>query len=342
MFLPLLVSLLSLIFGHDEAELLFAGDAMMHQAQLDAAKQADGSYDFSEYFTEIQPYVTSADYAVVNLETPVSAGQHYSGYPCFNAPESYIDALTEAGFDLFLTANNHTLDRHDKGLRATIDALDSRNLDHIGTYRTVAERDSILPYIRRINDISVGFLNCTYGTNGITPGPEVVVDYIDRARLRRDVEALRNAGAEIIVACVHWGVEYKLLPHPAQESLARYLSDELGVELVIGGHPHVVQPIHCDYAANRLICYSLGNFISNMKTRDTRGGAMLRICLRRGDDGQVRIADATYRLIYTEPPGAGHGFRLVWPDESSDPRAAAFAKAARLLFNTHNTAVRER
>lgn len=342
LFLPLVVSLLSLLFGHDEAELLFAGDAMMHQAQLDRARRTDGTYDFSDCFARIQPYVTSADYAVVNLETPVSARHRFSGYPCFNAPASYIDALADAGFDMFLTANNHTLDRRDSGLRATLDALDSRRLDHIGTYRHHAERDSLLPFIRNLNGISVGFLNYTYGTNGITPGPDVVVDYIDREVMRADVKKLRRSGAEIIVACVHWGVEYKLLPHPSQESLAGYLTDSLGVEIVIGGHPHVVQPMHRYTDRNRLVVYSLGNFISNMKTRDTRGGALARILLRRADDGTVRIARAAWRLVYTIPPATpSDNFTLTWPDDTSDTRAKAFAEAARDLFRRHNTAFAE-
>lgn len=340
--LPLVVSLLSLLFGHDEAELLFAGDAMMHQAQLDRARHTGGTYDFSGYFAAIQPYVTSADYAVVNLETPVSATQRYSGYPCFNAPASYIDALADAGFDMFLTANNHTLDRGDRGLRATLDELDSRRLDHIGTYRHRAERDSVLPVVRNLNGIAVGFLNYTYGTNGIKPGPGVVVDYIDRDVMRTDVERLRAAGAEIIVACVHWGVEYKLLPHPSQESLAEYLTDRLGVEIVIGGHPHVVQPMHHYADRNRLVVYSLGNFISNMKTRDTRGGALARILLRRDDDGNVHIARAACRLVYTVPPASAHdNFSLAWPDAVADSRAKAFAEAARDLFRRHNTSFPE-
>lgn len=336
------VSLLSLLFGYDEAEIVFAGDAMMHQAQLDAARRRDGTYDFSGCFTLIRPYIAGADYAVVNLETPVSAGQHFSGYPCFNAPESYIDALADAGFDMFLTANNHTLDRHARGLRATIDALDTRRLDHLGTYRTAAARDSLLPMVRNIGGFSVGFLNYTYGTNGIEPSDGGAVDYIDRERMRRDVDALRRAGAEIIAACVHWGVEYKLIQHREQESLARFLSDDLGVELVIGGHPHVVQPMH--FRDGRLTVYSLGNFISNMRTQDTRGGALLRVRLLRDDEGRAYVADAAYRLVFTDRDGSGHNsgnFYLTWPDATDNPHARAFSRSARSLFDKHNTAVPE-
>lgn len=336
----ILISFLSMILGIDEAEIVFAGDAMMHQGQIDAAHRSDGTYDFGEYFSEIQPYVESADYAVVNFETPVSKPP-YSGYPCFNAPDSYLDALSDAGFDLFLTANNHTLDRRDSGLRNTIDALDARKLEHIGTYKDAAARNATLPFVKNINGIKVGFVNYTYGTNGIEPGAEVKVDYIDRKQIKEDVERTRDAGADIVIACVHWGVEYQLLPHKVQKSLAAYLH-ELGVEVIIGGHPHVVQPMEItDGDRPTLLVYSLGNFISNMKTRDTRGGAMVKVRLLRGGDGKVRVDEASYRLVYTEPADRNHNYRLQWVDRSDDPRAAAFARSARNLFSSHNRNVYE-
>lgn len=112
--LPLWLTLAGVVFGYDEAEILFAGDAMQHVAQRDAARTADGRYDFSQCFTEFEAVVRSADLAVVNLETPVGPPP-YQGYPCFNASPSYVDALANAGFDFFLTANNHTLDRGPRG-----------------------------------------------------------------------------------------------------------------------------------------------------------------------------------------------------------------------------------
>ena len=338
-----LFSLLSLIFGYDEAEIVFAGDAMMHQAQLDAAKHSDSSYDFSEYFEAVTPYIATADYAVVNLETPIS-NPPYSGYPCFNAPDSYLDALSNAGFDLYLMANNHVLDRRDKGLKNTIAALDQRNLNHIGAYTDTTHRTISIPMVKTINGIKVGFLNYTYGTNGFTPICEVIVDYIDKDLIRRDVETSRLAGAEIIVACVHWGVEYQMFPHPSQKSLAEYLRS-LGIEVIIGGHPHVVQPMELTQDSSNnsfLMVYSLGNLISNMKTRDTRGGALLRLTLRREYDGKVRVADVSYKLVYTEPANSAHNFRLVWADDSDDPRADAFANYARKVLNEQNNNVREK
>lgn len=334
----IIASLLSLLNGNSSCEIVFAGDAMMHQGQIDAARQSDGTYDFSDYFRAISDYVEEADYAVVNLETPTST-KPYSGYPCFNAPSQYVDALLNAGFDLFLTANNHTLDRRDKGLCNTIDTLDSRRADHIGTYKSDSCRQNEMPFIRDINGMKIGFLNYTYGTNGIVPGRDVVVDYIDRAKMAADVEKARQKGAEFIFACIHWGNEYQLLPHSSQKQLAKYLT-EIGVDAIIGGHPHVIQPMELN--DGKLIVYSLGNFISNMRTRDTRGGALVKVRLQRNDQGKIEIDNASYRLVFTEPAVAGRqNFRLVWADDSSDPRAKAFASSARAIFNKHNINVDE-
>lgn len=134
---------------------------MMHQAQIDAARMADGAYDYSGCFDAIAPIVGAADYAVVNLETPIGT-HNFTGYPCFNAPASYVDALREPA-STFLTANNHTLDRRDKGLLHTLTVLDSAHVDHIGTYRDKAARAAVLPMVRNINGFKVGFLNYTYG-----------------------------------------------------------------------------------------------------------------------------------------------------------------------------------
>ena len=152
----LLLSFVSMLFGSEKADIVFAGDAMQHKAQIDAASRGGGVYDYSDCFKALSPYISDADYAVVNLETPLG-GEPYSGYPCFSAPDSYLDALTDAGFDMMLTANNHTLDKRDRGLVRTLDKLDERNVTHLGTYRNAAERDSVLPMIVDIAGFKVGF-----------------------------------------------------------------------------------------------------------------------------------------------------------------------------------------
>ena len=328
--LPLVVSLLSLVCGYDEAELVFAGDAMMHSAQLDAARRADGTYDYSECFTALEPFIKSAELAVVNLETPVGTPP-YAGYPCFSAPESYVSALADAGFDLFLTANNHTLDRRDRGLCNTVAALDRMGLAHLGTYVSDSARRAEIPKVLTVNNMRLGFLNYTYGTNGIMPGPRVVVDYIDPTRIAADVEATRRAGAEFVIVTIHWGEEYHLLPNASQRNLARKMALEMGVDLIIGAHPHVVQPLEYidDPSAGRRVpvVYSLGNFISNMKTTDTRGGAMARVRLTRDPRGKIHVSDAAMHYIFTLPPDATtRQFRVVPVDSTADPRARQFLK----------------
>lgn len=340
--IPVLISLFNLVFGIPEAEIVFVGDAMQHTAQLDAARCSDGTFDYSGCFTAVEPFIKAADYAVVNLETPVGPGP-WTGYPCFNAPTQYADALADAGFSLMLTANNHTLDRRDKGLRATLDHLDSRRIAHTGTYRNAAERDSLVPLIRDINGFKIAFLNYTYGTNGISATQGAVVDYIDRRLITSDIARARLRGAEIVTVCVHWGDEYKLLPNSAQRSLSDFLVDS-GADLIIGSHPHVIQPFEMRTrpdGTRALVVYSLGNFISNMKTRDTRGGAAVSVTLDRDSNGNARVAHASYRLVFTLAPDATHtNFRLT--DETQplpEPwhtRRQAFLSTALNLLTSHN------
>ncbi|MDE6369908.1 MAG: CapA family protein, partial [Duncaniella sp.] len=156
--LELLTLLCSLVCSTDSAELVFAGDAMQHQRQIDAARQSDGSLDYGAYFTSLTPYISSADYAVVNLEAPLG-GAPYSGYPMFCAHDNYVTALTDAGFDLILSANNHILDRRDRGLVRTIDTFERLGVPWLGIYRDADHRRSVLPFIRDINGFRIAFLN---------------------------------------------------------------------------------------------------------------------------------------------------------------------------------------
>ncbi len=332
--LPLVPEIADLPGPRESADLLFAGDAMMHQAQIDAAKV----HGFGGYFDEIKPFVERADFAVVNFEASLGGAPH-SGYPCFSAPDDYPRALTDAGFDFFLLANNHILDRRDRGLHRTINLLDSLGIPHAGVYHDSAARDSLVPALVNVNGFKIGLLNYTYGTNGIQLRGPAVVNYIDRTQIAADVKAARAAGAELVAVCIHWGAEYKLLPSASQKSMARTLVD-LGVDMIIGGHPHVVQPMEMLSGPDGkqvLLVYSLGNFISNMKTNDTRGGAMVRVHLDRDSLGQARVSGAAWSPVFVEPPSAtGPNFRLVNPHSSPNPKAKVFLRNATDLFNRHN------
>lgn len=342
--MTLLFALLSLLFPPAEATIVFAGDAMQHQSQLDNARRGANVYDYSDTFAEVAPWISAADYAVVNLETTL--GDHgYSGYPMFCSPDAWAVALRDAGFDLFLTANNHTLDRRDAGLRRTVHVLDSLGVDHIGTYADSESRRKSLPLVRDINGFRVGFLNYTYGTNGIGISGDVVVDYIDRDAVKADIASARAAGAELIVVLPHWGVEYELTERQSQRDLARFMLEN-GADAVIGGHPHVIQPMHV--TDKGVIVYSMGNFVSGMRTTDTRGGAMVRMKVCRDDTGRAVIDHVEYRLVFTVPGQAGRrADRLIFVDDEADFSEAgaragqcrAFTANALKIFDRHNTDV---
>lgn len=358
----LLFSLLAYITGATApaqpqgADLLFVGDAMQHQGQIDTAReigrQRGSGYDYSDCFTLIAPTVSEADYAVCNLEVPLGGGPDYTGFPCFSAPDSYARALKDAGFDMFLTANNHCLDRRDKTARRTIAFLDSLGIDHTGTFHDAADRSRKIPLIKHINGIRIGFLNYTYGTNGIEPRDGVEVALIDRDRIAREIKATRNAGAEIVVVAMHWGIEYVLLQNRNQEELADFLIRQ-GADLIIGGHPHVIQPMKVVRNEKEdkdvLVVYSLGNFISNMKTADTRGGALVRARVERDSTGRARFVRADYDTFFSaKPSGPGTNYMVV-PSWMADRVPAAqkehwllFDRGAQRIFNQHNVAVPRR
>lgn len=356
----LLFSLISFITGADsigsapKAELLFVGDAMQHQAQLDRASELAGGkgYDYSGCFTLIAPTITAADYAVCNLEVPLGGGPNYSGYPMFSAPDSYAEALRDAGFDMMLTANNHCLDRRDKAARRTLTALDSLGIDHIGTFHDAAQRDSLVPFIKDINGFKVGFLNYTYGTNGIPPKEGMEVAMIERDKMADEIKRTRAAGAEILVVAMHWGIEYVLLENGVQRDLADFLIDQ-GADLIIGGHPHVVQPMKVvrneKEGKDVLVVYSLGNFISNMKTADTRGGALVRAYITRDSDGKARFSHADYDTFFSAKPAGGKTNYIVIPSWMEDKIPAAqkahwklFERGAQKIFDAHNVGVPRR
>ncbi len=343
--LYLTMGILAPLFQPQEVSIVFAGDAMQHIAQVNSAKRTGDTYDYSECFTEVKDYVSAADYAVVNFETTLG-GKPYTGYPCFSSPDSYADALTEAGFDLFLNANNHTLDRNDKGLVRTINTLDNKCIPHIGTYENKVSRDSLTPFIKNIKGFEIAFLNYTYGTNGIKSTKGTVVNYIDTIQIKNDILKARERGAEVITVAIHWGEEYKLLPNRTQKKLADFLCDN-GVDLIIGGHPHVIQPMeirHLEkYDKECLVVYSLGNFISNMKTADTRGGAMVKVVIERDVTGKPILKCANYSLVFTLQPAQNKNFRLVPVEsESADEmkyQKNQFVKNAEAIFNKHNVKV---
>jgi poly-gamma-glutamate synthesis protein (capsule biosynthesis protein) len=284
-------------FGQ-KVTLLFAGDAMQHQSQIDNAFR-DGKYDYAYCFDYIKDEIMSADLAIVNLEVTL-AGKPYKGYPQFSAPDEYARALKEAGFTVFLNANNHIVDRSNQGVIRTISILDSMKITHTGVFRDEKEREQKYPLLITKNGIRFALLNYTYGTNGFHALPPVLINYIDKDQMKEDIQKAKNQNADVIVANIHWGEEYKLTQNKVQENLADFLVEQ-GVDLVIGSHPHVVQPskINRDSLGQitHVIVYSLGNLISAMTAVNTDGGQMVKVVIEKKEE-KIQIKSASYMLLY--------------------------------------------
>ena len=327
-----------------KVSLLFAGDAMQHKSQLDAARVKGGGYDYSKYFNQIKDQIDSADISIVNFETTLP-GKAYTGYPNFGSPDEFAYALKDAGFDVFLTANNHCLDKGKKGVERTIMMLDSMQVKHLGTYVNEEKKNVLYPMMIVKNDIRIGMLNYTYDTNGIPIQAPNIVNLIDKKQIVSDIDMLKRMQPDIIVANMHWGEEYKLKPSTEQKALADLLIKN-GVRLIIGSHPHVVQPIDIRQngdSIENIIVYSLGNFISGMKAVNTDGGMIARINISKDDKGNVTIDSCSYSLVWVYKPleNAKLQFQLI-PIEKyenktgeekigkmSFDKMSAFAKTAR-------------
>ncbi len=285
---------------------------MQHKAQLQAARQKDGTYDYTGCFTQVTPEIEAADIAVCNFETTLG-GAPYTGYPQFCSPDAYALAVRDAGFDIFLTANNHCMDRRNHGLVRTLDVLDSLGISHLGTYRNQAERDSLYPFIIEHGTMRIALLNYTYDTNGIPVEPPCIVNYIDTTQIKADVIRARQLKADCIIACMHWGTEYKTQPDWKQKKLEEWLYG-IGVHHIIGGHPHVVQPVrtlpHEYYADRHLTVWSLGNYISNMSApRTDHGLAVTLHLLKIGAVTTLRYYDL--HPNHTERPKGDSPFCVI-------------------------------
>jgi len=270
----------------DTIRLIFAGDVMGHGMQITGAWRdgGDTSYNYHPSFQWVKDYISAADFAVANLEVTL-AGAPYTGYPQFSSHRSLSDALQDAGFDMLLTANNHILDRGSKGMQRTLDVLDSIGMPHTGTFRDSNDFKNNYPLIIEKNNFRLAFLNYTYSTNGFRVGKPNIVNYIDSIRMDADIAKARALSPDYIITCIHWGEEYKNMENASQQRLATFLARR-GCNLIVGSHPHVVQPFakiplnDCDTAC---VAYSLGNFISNQRERYRDGGITLEITLTKTD-----------------------------------------------------------
>ena len=286
------------------------GDLITHQVQLDSARQADGSYDFHPQYARIAGVLADADYTIANLETTIGRKDNraYSGFPNFNTPESLLDTLKDAGIDFLTLANNHILDRGFEGLQLTVDNVARRGFDYAGANRTPEEKARTV--VVDVGGVRLGMLCYTEMTNGMpkkkdkSPARQYGVNYMGDADFSEDVRRLREAGAEVVIALPHWGVEYRREPTERMQSDARRLV-AAGVDVVLGSHPHMVQPVTTLTVATEsgevrrgLVAYSLGNFISNQGKRYTDSGILLDFTLQEREAGGFDVTDVKVMPTY--------------------------------------------
>ena len=281
----------------DTLTLMFIGDVMSHMPQVTAAQQEDGTYDYAPCYRFLAPYIASADICIANMEVPL-AGAPYSGYPQFSCPDNMMSQLFEAGVDVFLTSNNHTCDKGAKGIRRTIQVMDSLGIPHVGTYLDSVDFQQRNPLIVEKNGFRIAILNYTYGTNGIPAPNPFIVNLLDSACIAHDVARARELKADYIIVMPHWGIEYERHQNKKQMGYANYMYD-CGADMVIGGHPHVVQPITLENknqlgVPQRITAYSLGNFVSNQRKRYTDGGIIVQCQLVRDTTGIIQITHYEY------------------------------------------------
>lgn len=317
--------------------LVAVGDNLIHNTLIDAGEQENGSRDYTSFYENIKSDISAADIAVINQETMLGGSSFaYAGYPCFNTPWEVGDAAINAGFDIFTCATNHSLDVGYAGIEQECKYFDSHpEVTHVGTNDSEEDYNSVVYYEK--NGIKFAILNYTYGTNGISI-PESkpwCVNMMDKEKITADVNAAKQ-NSDVVIVFPHWGTENSTSVSDYQREYIKLFS-ELGVDIVIGTHPHVLQPV--EWVENEqtgkkmLVYYSLGNFISHQTSLNQLCGGMAQITVeKRGEEISITSAKLTpvvcwyksssgkfsfsvYKLSdYTEELGSSHAQNGATPE----------------------------
>ena len=297
------------------------GDTLCHNTQYwDAYNSSTKEYDFSYVYKDISSYTSSSDLTIGSLETSFAGEDRgYSNYPTFNSPDSLATALKNIGVDIISTAGNHALDYGYSGLCRTIDVLEQNGLSHLGTYKTAEEQEKIL--IKNVKGVNIAFINYTYGTNGI-PVPSdkpYCINLIDKDLIKKQIQTAKDQNVDMIVACMHWGIEYKTTASDEQKELADFLFEN-GVDVILGNHPHVIEPmekrkITLDDRTEKevFVVYALGNLTADQRDEITRDSAILNLTITKQIDGKITIDKVDYVPIYMykNPNASSKKFKIL-------------------------------
>lgn len=333
------------------ASILTGGDIIMHDPFLTSNYylKEDGTFDYNDIFKYIKGHYNASDLTILNLESTISDG-NYKGYPRFRAPAAIATALAKNGTDICQLANNHIYDNYDAGFNMTVNAVEANAMKYMGVRKSVSEKTYM---IQEINGIKVGFFNYVFDT-GAKEGKDVSINsipvnnataplintfnYGNTQKLYDDIQVglneMKEAGVEYTIAYIHWGVEYETTENARQQKIAQQLC-ELGINALIGGHPHVIQPVDLLMNAagdHQMLCiYSLGNHLSNQyrermvttkPTGHTEDGLMVNLVLEKADDGTVSLVKADFipTWVYRTPnePDEGNPEFFIMPLDNPD------------------------
>jgi len=362
-----LIHLISISFGsvlgqtgiskYEKLSLLFIGDIMGHDEQIWSAENREThTFNYDDVFRYIKPVISEADISIANFEVTLG-GPPYMGYPQFSSPPALAAACKNAGIDYMVTANNHAADRGKSGIAGTINRLDSLGIPHTGTFLNSSSRDTLYPLMFEKNGISIALLNYTYGTNGINVPEPLIVNILEKNVITEDIKKARTKKPDITILFLHWGTEYDTVPSKIQTDLTEYFFS-LGVDLIIGSHPHVLQKMvwskQISGGKDGIVVYSMGNFVSNQRKPKTDGGAIVRIDFTKIDN-QFKISDAGYYLtwVYTPIEKYRKKFFIIpcsqfenYPDFFSKPaeyiQMKDYITGARSLLYKQNINIREK
>ena len=353
-YLFLLCFLWSSSINSQEVSFLFMGDIMGHGPQIKSAWQENKKqYEYSEVFNPLQDIISSVDFAIGNLEVTL-AGKPFKGYPKFSSPDELAVACKNSGMDVLVTANNHSCDRKNKGIVRTLDVLDSLKILHTGTFKDVNKREKNNLLVLSKEGIKVGLLNYTYGTNGLPFSDPVYVNLVDSVLIKKDVINAKNKDLDKLLVFVHWGYEYKDFPNSYQKKYNRFFQD-LGVDVVIGSHPHVIQPMVYSKENNHefLTVFSLGNFVSNQRAERKDGGAMFRLSFQKTDNN-IQISRKEYIPVWVHKymEKEKYHFQILpcarpiynekyFSNKEDFQKMKTFLDNTRAHLNTNNLAIKE-
>lgn len=306
--------------------LVMVGDILLHTPVAESGRREDGSYDFNAVFQEMREEIQAADLALVNQEVIIGGEElGVSGYPAFNAPYELGDALVDAGFDVVLHATNHALDKGKKGILNCLAFWREEHPDIavLGIHDSQATQDEI--YVYEQEGIRIAILNYTYGTNGIPmPGDmPYAVDMLERERVAADLQRAQEL-ADFVVVCPHWGTEYVLDATKEQKDWAQLFAEN-GADLILGTHPHVIEPI--EWVEDALTYYSLGNFVNwtsgtgpGVANRMVGGMARVTVGLDSEGEAVIKEYDVEPLVCHVEQ---GFGGVVVYPlDDYTEEMAA--------------------